>query len=144
MPGMAVGQGLAALGFWIFLAAVVVAGIWYGVRERQAQHETLRRMLDSGQSIDQALMERLLPPRGGDSTRLERDLKVGGLIVLFVAAGLALLGWFIGMQFTQWLLPMLGVAALVGCVGTGLVVASNVVGRRYGKGNASASHGPGA
>ncbi|HKI99463.1 MAG TPA: DUF6249 domain-containing protein [bacterium] len=139
---MAVGQGLAALGFWIFLAAVVVAGIWYGVRERQARYETLRRILDSGQPVDQALMAQLLPPSGGDSRRLERDLKVGGLIVLFVAAGLALLGWFIGMQSAQWLLPMLGVAALVGCVGTGLVVTSNVVGRSYGKGNAPASDKP--
>jgi len=37
---------------------------------------------------------------------------------------------------------MLGVAALVGCVGTGLVVTSNVVGRSYGKGNAPASDKP--
>ncbi len=34
------GAGLSALAFWGFIAAVVVAGIWYSVRERQAQYET--------------------------------------------------------------------------------------------------------
>ena len=42
------GAGLAAPAFWGFIAAVVGGGIWYAVREKEAQHETLRRMIDSG------------------------------------------------------------------------------------------------
>ncbi len=118
-----IGIGLGALGFWGSIAAVVVAGIWYGIRDREAQHETLHRMIESGQPIDKALTDKLL----GGNQRLDRDLKVAGLIVLFVALGLALLGWIISLQYPAALLPMLGVSALVGCTSIGLLVASKVV-----------------
>ena len=42
------------------------------------QHETLRRVIESGQPIDQTLMDRLL----GGEKRVDRDLKVAGLIVM--------------------------------------------------------------
>ena len=86
MENMGLGAGLGALGFWAFIAAVVIAGIWYAIREREAKHETLRRMIESDKAIDQALMEKLLSLNGGGSKRLDHDLKVSGLIVLFVRA----------------------------------------------------------
>lgn len=118
----------------MFLAAVVVAGIWESSRKREVQHETLRRMIESGQAIDPALMDKLL----GGSRRLDRDLKAAGLIVLFVAPGLALLGWFVSLQAAKWLLPMLGVAALVACISIGLLVAAKFLGRSYREDNGSA------
>ena len=39
-----VGFGMAAFAFWAFIASCVVGGIWYSIREKQAQHETLRRI----------------------------------------------------------------------------------------------------
>jgi hypothetical protein len=138
MEDMGIGAGLGAIGLWSFIAVVIVAGIWDGIRKREAQHETLRRMIESGQPIDQALMDKLL----GGSKRLDLDLKVSGLIVLFVAPGLALLGWFISRQSAEWLLPMLGVSALVGCVSIGLLVASKVIGRSYREDDASAPNHP--
>ncbi len=138
MEDMGLGAGLGAIGLWGFIAAIVVAGIWDGIRKREAQHETLRRMIESGQPIDQALMDKLL---GGDK-RLDRDLKVAGLIVLFVAPGLALLGWFISLLSPEALFPMLGVSALVGCVSIGLLVASTVIGRSYREDDASAPNQP--
>ncbi len=133
-----IGVGLGVLGFWGSIAAVVVAGIWYGIREREAQHETLRRMIESGQPIDQALMDKLL----GGGKRLDRDLKVTGLILLFVALGLALLAWIISPQYLVALLPLLGVSVLVICTSIGLLVASKVVGRAYRKDNVSESDHP--
>ena len=135
---MGVVSGLGALGFWVFIAAVVVAGVWYGIRQREAQHETLRRMIDSGQPIDQSLMERLL---GGDN-RLDRDLKAAGVIVLFIAPGLALLGWFISRVSQVWLFPILGAAALVAFVGIGLLVAAKFVERYYVQGEPSIRDNP--
>ena len=46
------GAGLAALAFWGFIAAIVVAGIWDGAKKREAQHETLRRMLIAGGTLE--------------------------------------------------------------------------------------------
>ncbi len=143
MQGMSLGAGLAALAFWGFVATIIVAGIWYDIRKRQAQHETLRRIIESGQPLDQALMDKLLSlSGGGGGERLDRDLRVAGLIVLFVAPGLALLGVFVGLESEEALLPLLGVAALVGCVSIGLLVASRVVGRSYREEDASAPNQP--
>ncbi len=138
MENMGLGAGLGALGFWAFIAAVVIAGIWYAIREREAKHETLRRMIESDKAIDQALMEKLLSLNGGGSKRLDHDLKVSGLIVLFVAPGVALLGWFIGLQSEDVLLPLLGAAALIACVGIGLLVAAKSIERSYQEEDAAA------
>ena len=51
--GVGIGAGLAALAFWGFIAAVVVAYYWDSIRKRDAQHETVRRALESGQQLDQ-------------------------------------------------------------------------------------------
>ena len=48
MQSFSLGAGLAALAFWGFIASVVVAGIWYDIRKRDAQHETVRRIVESG------------------------------------------------------------------------------------------------
>lgn len=117
--------GLAAFGFWMFIAAVSVGGIWDGVRKREAEHETLRRMIESGKPLDQELIDKLL----GHKKDPARDLKVGGLIVIFVAPGLALMGWVIGLSSPDAFMPLLGVAGLVGFVGIGLLTAARFVER---------------
>ena len=110
--------GLAALGFWLFIGAASVAGIWDGVRKREAEHETLRRIIESGKQPDQQLMDKLL----GTNKAPERDLKVGGLITMSVAPGLVMLGWFVG---DDALMPLVGVAGLVAFIGIGLLVAAS-------------------
>ena len=112
--------GLAAFGFWMFIAAVSVGGIWDGIRKREAEHETLRRMVDSGKEPDSELLDKLL----GHKKEPERDLKVGGIITFSVAPGLAIMGWFISLTAPDALLPLVGVACLVGCVGIGLLAAA--------------------
>ena len=67
MEGLA--RGLEALAVFLFLAAIVVAGSWYRIRKLEAQHETLRRMIEKGQPIDQTLLDKLL----GGSKRQDRD-----------------------------------------------------------------------
>ncbi len=133
MQSMGIGAGLAAMAFWGFVAAVVVAGIWYSVREREAKHETLRRMLESNQPLDQALMDQLFTMTGGGHRNLERELKVYGLVVLFLSPGLALLGWFVSLLAPAALYPILGAAALLLCLASGLLVASSAVGRMAGE-----------
>lgn len=117
--------GLAAFGFWMFIAAVSVGGIWDGVRKREAEHETLRRMIESGKTPDQDLIDKLL----GNKKEPARDLKVAGLIVIFVAPGLALMGWFIGLSAPNALMPLLGIAGLVAFVGIGLLTAARFLER---------------
>lgn len=120
--------GLGALGFWLFLAAIVVAGIWFDARKRESQQETLRRVVESGQHIDAAVVEQLVKA-SGDSSRTDRDLKVSGLIMVFIAPGLAVLGWFLSFINDKAFIALLGVAVLVLFIGAGLLVAAAVARR---------------
>ncbi|HSG97314.1 MAG TPA: DUF6249 domain-containing protein [Woeseiaceae bacterium] len=118
--------GLAAFGFWMFVAAATVGGIWDGIRKREAEHETLRRIIESGKEPDPEVVDQLL----GHKKEPARDLKVAGLIVVFVAPGLAVMGFLIGEGS---FMPLLGVAALVAFVGIGLLTASKFLERANAK-----------
>ena len=56
---------------------------------------------------------------------LKRDLRLGGVITLFLAPGLIVLGWFVDA-----LQAMLGVAALVAFIGVGQLLAARMIDRR--------------
>lgn len=116
------GAGLAAVAFWGFIAAVVVGGIWYAVREKEAQHETLRRMIDSGKDLDEDAVSRVFK----ENRRPERDLKIGGVIAAFAAPGLAVLGWFLRNVSDEAFHALSGVAGLVAFVAAGLLVAARI------------------
>ena len=131
MQGFSMGAGLASLAFWGFIASVVVAGIWFDIRKREAQHETVRRLVESGQPIDEQLMDKLLSLGSGKSDRLDRNFKITGLIMLPTAVGLAVFGLVMGSQYPETQLPLLGVSALVACIGLGFMVAAKVARRWY-------------
>ena len=129
MESIGTGAGLAAMGFWLFIAIIVATGVWDSIRKRDAQHETLRRAIESGQPIDDEMADRLLA-LSGDSRKLARDLKVGGIVVLALAPGLALMGWGMGVALAPELFGVLSsVAGLLLFLGAGLLLASFVVTR---------------
>jgi hypothetical protein len=125
---MEAAAGLAGLGFWLFLAAVVVARIWFDARKRESQQETLRRVVESGQHLDVAVIDRMLGASGGNQ-RPDRDLKVAGIITMFVAPGLSVLGWFLGRFNDKAFEVMIGVSFLVLIIGIGLYVAGKMTER---------------
>ncbi len=120
--------GLAALGFWLFLAVMVVANVLAASRKRESQQETLRRVVESGQQLDVAVIDRMLATSGG-SERPDRDLKVAGIIVMFVVPGLLILGWFLGRFNDKIFELMIGVGLLVLIIGIGLYVAGKMTER---------------
>jgi hypothetical protein len=131
MENLGLGAGLSALAFWGFIGVCVFAGTWDSIRKREAQHETVRRLIESGGKIDQALLEKLsLVADSGDS-RPDQALKITGLWILPVAPGIAVLGIFIGMISPEALYPLLGVAGLLLCMGIGFFVAGKIASRWY-------------
>ena len=123
------GAGLAAFAFWGFIAAVVVAGIWYAIREKEAQHETLRRIIESGRDLDEQTIARVF--KESEGSRPDRDLRTGGLIVIFCAPGLAVFGWFLGRFSEEAFYALLGIAGLVAFIGAGLLVAAKYAEQAY-------------
>tara|TARA_Y100000310_G_scaffold345233_2_gene462972 strand:+ start:1363 stop:1731 length:369 start_codon:yes stop_codon:yes gene_type:complete len=53
-------RGLEALAVFGFLSAIVLGSIWYRLRKRAAQHETLRLLLEKGHDVDQELIDKLM------------------------------------------------------------------------------------
>lgn len=136
MEDLGTGAGFAAMGFWLFIAAIIVSGVWDNIRKREAQHETLRRVIESGQTIDDELTDKLLSLTSGASDKdLERDLKVSGWILLPIAPGLAVFGWIMSLTVAPVLLPvMLAVMALLVFISIGLLGAAHYVGRAKSQG----------
>jgi hypothetical protein len=132
---MEVLHSLGALGFWIFIAAIVVAGIWFDARKREIQQETLRRIVESGKEIDAAMLDKLIAAGKGDS-RPDQDLKTSGVIMISIAPGLAIMGWFMSSLAEPLLKILLGAAFLVAFIGIGMMVAGKVSerGHRENKG----------
>jgi hypothetical protein len=114
----------APLGFWLFLACLVVACFWSGARKRETQQETLRRIVESGQELDPAMIDKLLST-DKDSKGYE-GLKVSGVITMSAAPGLAIFGYFLGV-FDK----MIGIALLVGVVGAGIYLSGKMSERWY-------------
>ena len=131
MQSFSLGAGLASLAFWGFIAAVVVAGIWYDIRKKEAQQETVRRLIESGQPLDEKVVDKLLAAQEDQSDRPDRAYLLAAVIVLPISVGLAILGWVLGMAYPEAQLPLFGVAALVACVGLGLLAASRMARRWY-------------
>ena len=118
---MEVATSIGAFGFWLFLAVVVGGGMWFDARKKESDQETLRRLVESGQRIDPALVDKMLRTTGNERT--DRDLKIGGIITLFASFGLVILGWFLGNLNSQIFGVMLGVGGLVAMIGIGLLLA---------------------
>lgn len=131
--------GLMAVAFWTFLAAVIVAGtlanVWDGIRKRETQHETVRRLIESGQTIDQVAVDKLLSISEAGSKRHDQDFKITGLWILPVAPGLAIFSFFLPPEAQT---PLLGVAAMLLCMAVGFLGAGKIAERWYQKADDSA------
>jgi len=131
MENFGVGAGMAAMAFWGFIAVAVIAGVWDNIRKREAQHETVRRLIESGKTVDPEVVDKLLQLTDGKSERLDRDFKVAGLWMLPISAGLVVLGLIMGFVHPAIIAPVLGAAGLVACIGAGALYASKVAARWY-------------
>jgi len=121
------GFGIAAFAFWAFIASCVIGSIWYSIREKEAQHETLRRIIESGRDVDADVIDRVM----NDGDKSEGDLKVAGYITMSAAPGLALLGYVLEVASgnDKIFTILLGVSGLVIFVSIGILVAARVVER---------------
>lgn len=86
-----IGVGLAALGFWLFMAVAIIGGVWGMVRRREIQLELVRLVLESGQKIDQAILDRIFPPRV--------FARNAGFILIILGICIASLGLYSGVNY---------------------------------------------
>jgi len=127
-----------ALGFWIFIAAIIVASTWSKSRREAEKHETLRRMVDKTGTIDEAKLKELFSESHSEESKPGygyRVARVMGTIVLSIGAGIAtfiLIAVGLGKVFgatrmlddITGLTAVLGVSAGIAIVGLGIFFSS--------------------
>jgi hypothetical protein len=122
-----IAPAVGAAAFWMFIAVCVVAAAWGSIARNRESQKTIRQAIEKGQTLDPQTIERLLmsnrPPPPNPAGFL-----VGGLVLVCIAVGLPIMGWFIslggGPQSDGPLYPMIGVGCLVGLLGVALLIAS--------------------
>lgn len=130
MENIGMGAGLVALSFWLFVAAVSVAGIWDGAKKREQKHETFRRIIESNKELDEKTLSNLMALVGG-SSRPDRDFKVASMWILPIAPGFALFAYFIGRISQEAFYPLIGVSCVLLFMGIGFWIAGMITERWY-------------
>jgi len=119
-----------AFGFWLFIAALVVAGYWKEMRQEAEKHETLRRMMDKTGAVDEAKLKELFnsavdqnsKPGGG-----YRALRITGTIIMFIGGAIAIFCLAVATLFDgdrSHALAASVVAVGISVVGAGVFVSS--------------------
>jgi Domain of unknown function (DUF6249) len=121
------GAYVVGVAFWVFIGAVSIAGIISEHKNRRLGVDLLRAMIDKGQTLDPALVEKVMSQQASDDRIDPMDLKLGGIIVTAVGIGLLPLSFFVSKLAPVTLYPTLGAAAITLCVGIGLLVGAKAV-----------------
>jgi Domain of unknown function (DUF6249) len=121
------GAYLVGVAFWVFVGAVAVAGIIADHKKRSLGVDLLRAMIDKGQPLDPALVERVMSQQASNERTDPMDLKLGGIIVTAAGIGLLPMAYFIGKLAPIAVYPILGSGVITIFVGAGLLVGAKVI-----------------
>jgi len=123
---MTSGYEIVGAAFWIFIASVVVAGIWYAYARNRETQKTIRLAIEKGIPVDDALVKKLFLRESGNPM----DYYTSGIICLAVSIGLPILGYFIGRIAPEAFFPIAGAGILVGIIGIALILCGMLISRR--------------
>ena len=118
-------SAIVGVAFWIFVSAVVVAGIWYYQSKNREKQKTIRLAIEKGVPLDAATIESLDKP----SRQNPNDYAIGGYITLIISPGLLIFAFLIEKVEAQAFYPLLGAAVLCALVGISLIFVANMVKR---------------
>ncbi len=91
-------DAFGAAGFWLAVAAMIVAVVWSRSRREQMKHETLRRIVEKTGQVDEEQLKALFQPPATDSWLRQsepspgagyRALRILGVLTVVFAVGLA-------------------------------------------------------
>lgn len=132
------GPFLVVIMFWIFVLGCVITGNVAMYKKRRAAMDVVRAAIERGQQLSPELVDKLTGhghdhgSASGES--LAENLLIGGLVVFAAGIGIAILGGLFSQMgaaaVAMW--PILGGAAIVICVGIGLLIAARMVRRDRG------------
>lgn len=114
------------IAFWVFVAIVVVAAIWYYKARNRERQKTTRLAIEKGMQLDPALIESLTQ---GEPAKPE-DYSIGGYVSVGAGIGLIIFAFFIGHTTPEALYPLIGAGILVILVGISLLYVAKMIRRK--------------
>jgi hypothetical protein len=121
---------LVPIAFLIFLTVCAVTGMVADYKKRRVALEPLRAAIERGQQLDPAVIERLMAPDREPGVN-PLYFKLGGIIILSIGVGIAILALILTQVDRSALYPVLGGATVVLCLGAGLMIAARAVERQH-------------
>lgn len=117
---------LIGVAFWLFVALVVLASLWYSSARNRDIQKTIRLAIEKGMQLDPALIDKLVTRKSGKP----EDYYIGGFVCLALGIGLPILGFFIERIEPEAFFPIVGSGILVGLIGISLIVCGMLISRR--------------
>lgn len=111
---------LVPISMFAMIAALVIVPRYFRSRDRERLQQTLRAAIDKGQPLPPEMVEAMARETRPTSTPYH-DMRQG-IVWVAIAVGLGLMGYWIGFDEPDAFRPMLGVAALPGCIGVAFIV----------------------
>jgi len=121
------GPYLVGAAFWLFIGAVSVAGIVADHKRRRFGVDLLRSAIEKGQTLDPAVVDKLMSFNAHEQRLDPSHLKLGGIITIAAGIGVSMLSYFIGQVRPIAFYPILGAGTVAICVGIGLLIGSRVL-----------------
>lgn len=112
--------------FWLFLAAVVWAALWYAKSRNRQKHETIRLAIEKGTILDEAMIEAIDRPTPANP----QDYRIGGLPTIAAGFGIIVLGFFLKKIAIEAYYSLIGAGILAILVGISLLVVAGMIERR--------------
>ena len=113
---------LVPLGVFLMVVLIVSIPAYFKSREKREMQATVRAAIAQGQSLPPELIESLTQETVKKSSG-HRDLRVG-VIWLAIAIGISILAWMIGFEEGEAVYPLIGMAAIPGCIGVAFIILS--------------------
>jgi hypothetical protein len=135
---------MGAAAFWISLAALLIAAMYFRSRSEAIKHQTLRQIVEKTGQVDERQLKALFEPPPNAFTRVPppgggyRAMRIFGLLLLFIAVGLCIFFTIFGWSGTQhWNVAAIGygAASIVALLGAGLSLAARFLPRPLADGH---------
>jgi hypothetical protein len=117
---------LIGVAFWMFLAIIVVAGIWLAKVQNRETQKTIRLAIEKDVQLDPAIIDKLIAGKTGKP----EGYYIGGIITTATGIGLPVLGYFIGRIAPTYFYPIAGAGILVTLIGFSLIGGGMIISRR--------------
>lgn len=108
--------------FFGFLAAVILVPIWLKERTKQSAHQLISQALEKGQTLDPAILRQITEGAGKAPKDRARSSLGSGVVLLALAGGFAVAGYFVGGYAEEAFNGMMVPAAILGALGVGFIL----------------------